>query len=120
MLEPEQVIAVQSGSYSLAGAIVPHDQGERPVELDDPLVVRAEAPDALDQHLVDGAHGCFCGQALEGACVSQPELSSCQGRAAMADALSVPVSCPWRHLPQSRSALLYCRGPESAGIEVLR
>lgn len=44
-------------SYGFSGAIWPHDQSEGAVERDDTRVVRAEAPDALDQHLIHHTHG---------------------------------------------------------------
>lgn len=40
-------------SYGFAGTIVPDDERERLVELDDVGIVRTEAPNALYQHLHD-------------------------------------------------------------------
>ena len=40
-------------SYGFAGTIVPDDERERLVELDDVSIVRTEAPNALYQHLHD-------------------------------------------------------------------
>lgn len=45
-----------SSTYGLAGTVGADDEGERLEEGDDVLVVRIEAPDPLDQHLVHGAH----------------------------------------------------------------
>lgn len=42
----------------LAGPIWADDEGERLEEGDDVLVLRAEAPDALDKHLVHRTHPC--------------------------------------------------------------
>jgi hypothetical protein len=42
---------MQAWQYRLPGSIVPNNEGERLVELDDMCVVWAEAPDALDEHL---------------------------------------------------------------------
>lgn len=38
-------------TYRFASTIVPHYQGQRPIKLHDMLIIRAEGPDALDQHL---------------------------------------------------------------------
>jgi len=46
----------ESNTYRLAGAVGADDKGERLEEGDDVLVVRVEAPDALDEHLVHRAH----------------------------------------------------------------
>lgn len=40
----------------LAGAVGADDKGQRLEEGDDVLIVRVEAPDALDEHLVHRAH----------------------------------------------------------------
>lgn len=45
------------GAHRLSSAVLTDDEGQWPVELDDIGVFRAEGPDALDQQLVDGAHG---------------------------------------------------------------
>ena len=42
--------------HRLAGAILPHNEREGLIELDDVLIVGAEAPDALDEQLHKG-HG---------------------------------------------------------------
>ena len=46
----------ERGKYGFAGAIGADDEGERLEEGDDVLVLRIEAPDAFDQHLVHRAH----------------------------------------------------------------
>lgn len=43
-------------TYGLASPVGADDEGERLEEGDDVLVVRIEAPNPLDQHLVHGAH----------------------------------------------------------------
>jgi hypothetical protein len=43
-------------AYRLASAVGADDEGERPEEGDDVPVVRVEAPDPFDQHLVHRAH----------------------------------------------------------------
>ncbi len=45
-------------AHRLASAILPDDERERAVELDDMLVVWAEAANALHQQLVNAAHAC--------------------------------------------------------------
>ena len=44
---------LRHGSYGFAGTIVPNDECEWLVELDNMGVVRTEAPDALYEHLHD-------------------------------------------------------------------
>jgi len=46
----------ESNRYRLAGAVGADDKGQRLEEGDDVLIVRVEAPDALDEHLVHRAH----------------------------------------------------------------
>lgn len=49
MVGPE----LRHGSYGFAGAIVPNNECEWPVKLDNMGIVRTEAPDALYEHLHD-------------------------------------------------------------------
>lgn len=43
-------------SYSFPGSIWSHDQSQRSVEGDDMSILRAEAPNALDEQLIDDTH----------------------------------------------------------------
>ena len=46
--------------YRLASPVVPYYECQRLVELNDVLIVRAERPDPLDQHLQQGAADMSC------------------------------------------------------------
>jgi len=47
---------VKGSSYRLSSAVAPNDERERFWKHDCVVVVRAEAANALDEHLVDGTH----------------------------------------------------------------
>ena len=55
------IVTVYEGcvAHRLASTVLAHDESERLVKLNHVLVIRAETPDPLDQHFINGTrHGC--------------------------------------------------------------